>query len=234
MKFFRLTKSDWVIAQPDKGFKLTLDSILLANFPLLGKIKNIIEFGSGNGAVSLMLLLRKKGLNILAVEREKTAYQCLFETLKANKIKNITPIFSDFRDLTRRDFCFEADMIICNPPFFKKTERKKSRDLNKRCSRFEEFGNFNDYCKKAFEFLKHRGKFVFVHRTERLQEIIKILNDNKFSLKKLRFVHSFVDKRSEVFLGGALKYGGDGLRGLPPLIVYKQKNVYTDEVLSFY
>lgn len=235
MRLFKLTKSNWQLAQLDNGFRLTIDSVLLANFPNLKGVKYILELGAGNGAISLMLLMRKNDLDITAIEYDDDAYTCLLKSIEINNITRIHPVHSDFRDISLKWFNNKGfDMVIANPPFFKMGTHKKSKNKNKRCSRFEEFGTFNDYAKKAYELLKQKGRFVFVHRNERLQEIMNILKENRLYMKKIRFVHSYINKESEIFLVDTIKDGAFGVKVLPPLVVYKEKNIYTNEVLGFY
>ena len=82
--------------------------------------------------------------------------------------------------------------------------------------------------------LKNNGSLVLVHRTERLSEIIELLNKNNMEAKRIRFIYPKEGEESNLVLIDAKKNGKIGLKVLPPLICHKEDGNYTNEVLNMF
>ena len=73
-----------------------------------------------------------------------------------------------------------------------------------------------------------------VHRPFRLAEIIYTLKQYKLEPKRMRLVHPYIDKEPNMVLIEALKGGNSRVTVEPPLIVYKEPGVYTENILKIY
>ena len=73
-----------------------------------------------------------------------------------------------------------------------------------------------------------------VHRPFRLIGIVTEMNKYKLEPKRVRFVHPYIDKDSNMVLIEAAKGGKPMVKVEKPLIVYKDVNVYTDEIHDIY
>ena len=93
---------------------------------------------------------------------------------------------------------------------------------------------FEDVAAQAAALLVPGGRFYLVHRPERLAELMEILRKCRLEPKRLRMVHSFADADATMVLIEAARGGGTFLKVEKPLIIYKDRNVYTDEILEIY
>lgn len=73
-----------------------------------------------------------------------------------------------------------------------------------------------------------------VHRPHRLVEIINLMTKYKLEPKTIQMVHPYKDKEANMVLIEGIKGSNSFLKVLEPIIVYKEINVYTDEVLEIY
>lgn len=73
-----------------------------------------------------------------------------------------------------------------------------------------------------------------VHRTYRLAEIMHLMVEEGIEPKRIRMVHPYVDKEPNIFLIEGIKGGKSRIKVEPPLIVYKEPNVYYDEIYDIY
>ena len=73
-----------------------------------------------------------------------------------------------------------------------------------------------------------------VHRPFRLIEIVSEMKKYKLEPKRVRFVHPYIDKEPNMVLIEATKGGKSMVKIEKPLIVYKDVNVYTDEIHDIY
>jgi tRNA1Val (adenine37-N6)-methyltransferase len=67
-----------------------------------------------------------------------------------------------------------------------------------------------------------------------LPEIIQEFDTNKIEVKRLQTVHAFANKEAKQVLVEGQKGARQGLKILPPLIIYDQPGQYTQQLLSIY
>ena len=73
-----------------------------------------------------------------------------------------------------------------------------------------------------------------VHRPKRLVEIFSVMGKHGLEPKRMRMIHPYSDKPSNMVLIEAVKGGRTQLDTEPPLIVYNRDGSYTDELLKMY
>lgn len=73
-----------------------------------------------------------------------------------------------------------------------------------------------------------------VHRPFRLAEILSKMCACKIEPKRMRMVHPYIDKEPNMVLIEGRRGGNPRMTVERPLIVYKEKNVYADELLVEY
>ena len=73
-----------------------------------------------------------------------------------------------------------------------------------------------------------------VHRPFRLAEIIYTLKQHKLEPKRMQFVHPYQDREANMVLIEAVRGGKSMLKLERPLIVFQEKNVYTEQIKQIY
>jgi tRNA1(Val) A37 N6-methylase TrmN6 len=101
-------------------------------------------------------------------------------------------------------------------------------------ARHEALCTLEDVVRETSRLLKANGRCYFVHRPFRLVELFSEMRKNKIEPKRMRLVYPYVDKEPNMVLVEGVKGGKPRLKVEQPLIVYKDKNVYTDEIISIY
>lgn len=128
--------------------------------------------------------------------------------------------------------CF--DVVTSNPPYMKNSGGLTNPDMSKAISRHELLCTFDDVARQTHELLKPGGRFYLVHRPERLAELITTLKKYKLEPKRIRMVHSFADSEATMVLIEAVSGGRSFMKADRPLIIYRDKGVYTEEILEIY
>ena len=226
-----------VIYQDDDWFKLSMDSVLLANFVTINMgVKNIIDFACGNAPIPMLLTYRTNAM-IYGVEYQKCIYELGVESIKENgledKIKLINGDVRNIRDIFNSEF---FDVVTCNPPYFKKSDSSHLNDNEvKAIARHEITLNLEDVVKSVSYVLKNRGVFAMVHRTERMIEIIEVMKKYRLEPKRIQFIYPKKGKNSDLFLIEGVKNGNVGLKMLSPVILHEEGNdEYTDEIKKLF
>ena len=224
------------IYQDSDAFSFSIDSLLLASFIKVNSAKNIIDLCTGNGPIPLFLTL-KTNANIIGVEIQEYISTLAKKSVEINNINNIEIINSNLIDIYKIVGNDKFDIVSCNPPYFKVRE---ASHLNKNdylsIARHELKCNFLDITKEANRLLIDGGSFYFIHRCERLQEILTTLKQNNFGVKQMRFVYPKISDEALLVLIEAKKNRPDDVKVLSPLYIYQDnnKNIYTDEVLNIF
>ena len=171
---------------------------------------------------------------IIGIEVQKEIYDLAVESVKLNKLdKQIEIKNMDIKELLNDYKAESFNIVISNPPYFKKTEESILNENNiKAIARHEILINLDELILIASKLLKNRGSFYLVHRTERMPEIIEKLRKNKLEPKRIRFTFPKKDSESNLFLLEARKNSNSGVKVLSPLIVHDSNLNYTEEVLK--
>ena len=107
------------IVQNPEWFSFSLDSVLLPNFVTLNKdVRNILDLGTGNAPIPMILSTLTEKTNIYGIEIQKDVFEMAEESVKLNKLENRIKLIND--DMKKLDQYFEAnffDVIVSNPPF---------------------------------------------------------------------------------------------------------------------
>jgi len=107
-----------LIVQPAKGFRFSVDSVLLGHAIRSVDVLNVLELGAGSGIVSLLMASHGIGKQYWLVERDAIMCETLAMTIALNGLQDFfIPICEDVRNLwgLAKDF---YDIVIFNPPFY--------------------------------------------------------------------------------------------------------------------
>ena len=215
------------IYQVTDKFKFSLDSILLAEFVENKKgIKTIADFCTGNAPVPLILSTRLNVSKIYGFEIQSDIAKLASSSVIINGLENkIKIINANLKDALEYVLPESIDVVTCNPPYFKvNKESLVNADYSKSLARHEITTNLNDIVMTASYILKNKGTLYLVHRPERLEELILLLNKYHFKVKSLCYVYAGLKKKSIMVLVKAVKGGQSGLIVWPPLDVLKYKS----------
>ena len=209
------------IYQDEDTFKFSLDSILLAEFVEDNNKKGVIvDFCTGNAPVPL-ILSTKNNKKIYGIEVQKRIADLAIASVKEDSLEDRIEIIED--NIKNVSNYFEAesvDIVTCNPPYFKVLDSHSLINENqvKAIARHELEMNVEDIMISARYLLKNKGFLYLVHRCDRLEELVVILNKYRFAIKKIQFIYSDISKEAIMVLVKAVKNGKVGsLKVNPPI-----------------
>lgn len=228
---------DLKIVQNPEWFSFSLDSVLLPNFVTLNKdVKNILDLGTGNAPIPMILSTLTDKANIYGIEIQKDVYEMAKESIEINKLESRIKLIND--DMKKLDQYFEAnffDVIVSNPPYFKLEElSKKNEDEHKTIARHEEKINLSELVAIAKKYLNNNGVFAMVHRTDRLIEIIEEMRKNNIEPKKIQLIYPKKNTNSNMVLIEGKKNGKPGLIIKEPLFIHDETGEYLDDIKKLF
>lgn len=223
------------IYQNTDFFSFSLDSVMLSNFVTIRlRDKKILDLGTGNGVIPLILSLRTDK-PIVGVEIQKSLANLAEKSIRYNSLEaQVSIITSDMKDYVTSDTIEEYDVITCNPPYFKVNDKNFFNEQEeKMIARHEVCISLEDVIYTASRLLKNNGNFAIVHRTERLLEIFDLFRKYHIEPKRIQFVHEKADKPSTLVLLEGTKHGKSGLKVERPFIMYMKNGTKTSEYEKF-
>ncbi|WP_408021930.1 tRNA1(Val) (adenine(37)-N6)-methyltransferase [Siminovitchia thermophila] len=220
------------IIQSPTVFAFSLDAVLLARFAYIPIQKgNIIDLCSGNGVVPLLLSSKTKAA-ITGVEIQERLYQMAVRSIQYNRLEDrIRMIHGDLKEITETVGYGKFDVVTCNPPYFASpSPHVINENQYLAIARHEILCSLEDVIRVSSQLLRQGGKAAFVHRPERLLDILTLMRQYRLEPKRLRFVYPKSGKEANTILVEGTKNGNAGLKTLPPLFVYDENNEYTPEI----
>ena len=256
-----LEYKDLKIIQNEKGFCFGIDSVLISDFARDIKSNSIgADLGTGTGIISILLAAKTNLKKIIGIEVQKEVADMAKRSVEINKLQdkieiinlNIKDILQESNNLRSKKIEKDAednntyvknvdclpretfDFVVTNPPYKKLETGKTNESEYKYISRHEVTANLEDFIKVSRYLLKDKGAFYMVHRPDRLVDIIELMRKYKIEPKKIRFVHSTIEKEPTLVLIKGIKNARPFLKIEKPLIIYEKNGNYTDEIHSIY
>ena len=230
-----LQRNGLKIIQKTDGFCFGMDAVLLSGFASVKPGERALDLGTGTGIIPLLLSAKTKGDHFTGLEIQTEIMKMAQRSVALNGLeKKIDIIQGDIKEASRIFGAACFDVVTSNPPYMNDAHGLKNPGDVKAISRHEVLCTLEDVVREGTKALKPGGRFYMVHRPHRLAEIITVMRQYKLEPKRMKFVHPFADKDANMVLIEAVRGGGAWLKLEPPVIVYKEPGVYTDEIYEIY
>lgn len=230
-----LNRNNYKIIQNKSHFCFGIDAVLLSSFTKVKKDEEVLDLGTGNGVIPLLLEAKTKGKHLTGLEIQEYSADMAKRSIILNDLQDKIEIrLGDIKEASNIFGPASFDVVTCNPPYMTVDHGIVNPDDSKAIARHEILCTLEDIVGQTSKLLKEKGRFYMVHRPFRLIEIIKTLTDHKIEPKRIRMVHPYIDKEPTMVLIEGIKGGRSRVKVDPPLIVYRDKNVYTQEIHNIY
>ena len=230
-----LQRNGLKIIQKTDGFCFGMDAVLLSGFASVKPGERALDLGTGTGIIPLLLSAKTKGDHFTGLEIQTEIMKMAQRSVALNGLeKKIDIIQGDIKEASRIFGAASFDVVTSNPPYMNDAHGLKNPGDVKAISRHEVLCTLEDVVREGTKALKPGGRFYMVHRPHRLAEIITVMRQYKLAPKRMKFVHPFAAKDANMVLIEAVRGGGAWLKLEPPVIVYKEPGVYTDEIYEIY
>ena len=223
------------IIQRKRGYRFSLDSLLIAHFANIQKGDDMIDLGTGSGIIALILAQRFHCGRVLGIEIQDE----LVAIAKRNVVLNDLAGHIEMRRGDVRcpeTFCrpqsFSA--AVFNPPYRRLRSGRTNSDSEKAVARHEIEGTIADFLAAAVYALRPEGHVYAIYPAARIVELIARMRESRIEPKRLRMVHSRLDGGGEFVLVEGVKGGREGLNVAPPLFIYQDTGVYTPEMTEIF
>ena len=206
-----ILRDNFKLIQKVNGFRFSVDAVILSDFFNPHKDGKVLDIGTGNGIIPILLYAKNKSRDIVGIDIQEENSSLAIRNIELNKLEEYIEIVN--YDVKEYPFGNSFDYIVSNPPYMK-VDGKKQNDLSsKAIARHEIKLDLYDLVKNAKRLLKPMGSFTLVHK------ISRVLEESGFSIKRVRFVYFSKDKNSNLVLIEAWKGKKCQLEIEPPLFL---------------
>ena len=185
---------------PDAQFRMSTDSMVLADFCRIRPGSRVLDLGCGCGTLGLLLLGADETLRVCGIEiQEAAARQAHAEIAPGG-----------------------FDCVLSNPPYYPPKSGHLHAQDSLCAARSEICCPFDALCAAAARALRWGGRFFLVHKPERLVDLMTGLRAARLEPKRIRFVRHRAENAVNLVLIEARLGGGPGLQFEPDLVLYTQ------------
>ena len=207
-----------IIQHPGR-FCFGMDAVLLSNFAAVKKGESALDLGTGTGIIPILLEAKTEGEHFTGLEIQKESADMAQRSVAHNHLEQkITIQTGDIKEAGTIFSPASFDVITTNPPYMLGEHGLKNEADAKTIARHEVLCTLDD----------------ILHRPFRLPEILTKMSMHGIEPKRMRLVHPYIDKEPNMVLIEGSRGGRPRMKVEPPLIVYREPGVYTEELLQGY
>jgi tRNA1Val (adenine37-N6)-methyltransferase len=217
-----------IVYQRKKGYRFSVDAPILADFLPKEPAAEALEVGTGSGIISLLALYKKKFAQIHGLEIQPGLSQLAELNAEKNGFSRYLHISTgDFKTVSREYQGIRH--IFSNPPYYEITRGRLSPNHEIRHAKAETRLTLSQLLQTAKRILGEQGSLYLVLPFDRYAHLNALIPETGFFVSRFRRVFSFKDGKEERFLIQLTNYDVSP-EEMPPLIIFKEKGVYTDEM----
>jgi len=223
------------IIQKKKGYRFSIDAILIASFARIKKKDTLVDLGTGSGVIPLILSYRHPDNLITGIEMNGDVASMARRSVDLNDLRSVITILKeDIREIRKSLKAESFSTVIANPPYGKMGSGRLSNDEDRASARHELTGNIKDFIKAGAYLLKYRGSLNIIYPSKRLVDVINEMRLCGIEPKRLRTVHSRKGDAAKLVMVEGIKGGGVEMDIEAPLYIYESGDFYTEDVKVMY
>ncbi|PJB70037.1 MAG: methyltransferase [Alphaproteobacteria bacterium CG_4_9_14_3_um_filter_47_13] len=217
------------LLQPEKGFRTSIDSVLVAAACPVKSGQHVLDMGCGVGAVGFCILQRVSGVAVTGIDIQKEHLALAHENAVLNNVLSFISFqHCDIREFTAGE---RFDHVVCNPPFLEAGQHIPSPEEGVALARGHGTHDITikDWVDAGFRNLKPGGSLSLIHRADATDRILQALGKRFGAVEiiplwpragvaaKRVIIRALKDRKSPAILNAGL-------------VLHKEDGCYTQEV----
>jgi tRNA1(Val) A37 N6-methylase TrmN6 len=210
------------ILQKKRGYRFSIDAILLSQFIKIRKNEKALDLGTGCGILPLLLSHTTQAHSFLAVEIQKGLAELAEKNVLLNDlVDRISILNKDFRELKEMFSPGSFNVVFSNPPYRKYRTGRVNPTLEKAIARHEIKGTLEDLISIASTLLPPKGRCYLIYPASRVVDLLFILRRCRLEPKRIQLVYPHFNEEAKFILIESIKASGVELKIIEPLILHR-------------
>ena len=230
-----LHRNGYKIIQNTERFCFGMDAVLLSGFADAEEGEKVLDLGTGTGIIPILMSAKTEGEHFTGLEIQPDSADMARRSVLYNDLQDrIDIVTGDIKDAPDIFGASSFDVITTNPPYMIADHGLVNPDEAKAIAKHEILCTLEDVISVSAKVVRPGGRFFMVHRPFRLSEIFVLMSRYKLEPKRMRMVYPYADAEPNMVLIEGIRGGKPRLTVDKPLIVYKERGQYTDEIYDIY
>ncbi len=209
------------VVQTKRGYRFSIDALLLSQFSRIRKNEKVIDLGTGCGILPLLLSHQTKAHSFVGVEIQKGLADLAKRNVMLNHLEDrISILQSDFRKLKTILPPESFHVVLSNPPYRKYRTGRMNPIQERAIARHEIRGTLEDLVSTASYLLSPKGRCYLIFPALRTVDLLTTLRNHRLEPKRLQYVHPRLHGEANFILVESMKASGIELRVMEPLILH--------------
>ncbi|NOX26492.1 MAG: methyltransferase, partial [Deltaproteobacteria bacterium] len=209
--------------QPRRGYRFSLDSVLLAHFVETSPTDSILDLGAGCGVVSLILAYRWPTIRLTALELQEQLALALHLNIEMNHLSGrLRLVKGDLRQIKDIFSAGSFTQVICNPPYYKCGSGRCNPNSEQAVARHEIMADLEEIIGAAAFAVRNRGRALFVYPAERAATLLTKLRRHHLEPKRLQIIYGHPGGPGKLILVDSRRGGGEELQIMRPFYIYNE------------
>jgi len=223
---------DLIIRQPERGYRFSIDSVILAGFAARYCRGSVLDLGTGCGVLLLLLSrLCPRLVSGTGVDLQEDLLDFARRNFRDNcPDGRLSAVRGDFRGGIPGIEPGSFDLVVSNPPYGRAGHGRRNPDPGKETARHEVTCALPELFAAASRFLSAAGRFTFIFPYTRLPEIEPCAAKEGLRVEFVRVVHPRDGAPPSRGLCCMVRGGSGTPRLLPPLLLHEGPGKYCPEV----
>ena len=209
------------LIQDPKKFCFGVDAVFLSDFVRIRPGENVLDLGTGNGIIPVLLSAKTEARHITGLEIQADTAEMARRSVAHNHLEDridiVTGDIKEGAELFKPAF---FDVITTYPPYMLVDHGMRNPDDAKAIARHEVLCSLDDILRESMRLMQDKSRFYMIHRPFRLTEIMIKMHQYKIEPKRIRFVHPYIDKEPAMVLIEGVRGAKPRVTVEPPLIIY--------------
>ena len=209
-----------LIQDPEK-FCFGVDAVFLSDFAKVKPGETVLDMGTGNGIIPILLSAKTKGKHFTGLEIQAETAEMARRSVRYNhledKVEIVTGDIKEAAEIFKPAF---FDVITTNPSYMLAEHGLRNPDDAKAVARHEVLCSLDDILRESMRLLQDKGRFYMIHRPFRLTEILIKMNHYKIEPKRIQFIYPHIDKEPAMVLIEGVRGAKPRVTVEPPIIIY--------------
>lgn len=206
--------------QPRRGYRFSVDALLLAMAASRCPGETVLELGTGVGVVLLVLSYEERFSRLVGIELQPSLAAFARENVRLNRLGGrLSIVEGDLRAPPRGVEGIRFDLVVSNPPYYPVPEGHVNPDPQKAIARHEVTCRLADILARIGSTLAADGTAVLVYPASRADTVIETAGEASLAVVEvlpIRSRASYAARRALLWLRRAP--GGDAAAPSPPVV----------------
>lgn len=190
----------FIISHKDK-YCFTSDSVMLANMVTCNAKSKVVDLCCGGGIIGILIALKTNCKQIIGVELQSDMADQATRSILMNNLQDRVKIENyDVKNIVDIIPNGYADIVVCNPPYYKADSGATRLNENIAIARHEIALTLEELIANTSKILKFGGSFYLVHKAERMAEVISCLTKYNLIPKQIYTISTTESNTADTFI----------------------------------